>query len=109
MKIVIPGGTGQVGSLLARAFLRDGHEMVVLSRYPEEAAWRVVQWDGATVGDWASELNGADVVINLAGHSVNCRYHAKNRRLILESRVKSVRALGQAIARARRPPRVWLQ
>jgi uncharacterized protein (TIGR01777 family) len=109
MKIVIPGGTGQVGALLARAFVADGHEVVVLSRTPHGAPWRTVRWDGETVGDWAAELDGADVVINLAGRSVNCRYTDENRRLIKESRVRSTRAVGQAIARARHPPGVWLQ
>jgi len=109
MKFVIPGGTGQVGTLLARAFVADGHDVVVLSRNPANAPWRVVRWDAETVGDWSAEIDGADVVINLAGRNVNCRYSAKNRRLILESRVKSTRAVGQAIARAVRPPRVWLQ
>jgi len=61
------------------------------------------------VGAWASELDGADVVINLAGRSVNCRYTAENRREILASRVDSTRAVGQAIARCARPPGVWLQ
>jgi uncharacterized protein (TIGR01777 family) len=109
MKIVIPGGSGQVGTLLARAFVADGHEVVVLSRSPMKAPWRVVGWDGHMVGDWAAEIDGADAVINLAGQSVNCRYHAENRRLIKESRIISTRAVGQAIARAARPPRVWLQ
>jgi uncharacterized protein (TIGR01777 family) len=109
MKVVIPGGTGQVGTVLARAFVADGHEVVVLSRRPGEAPWRIVRWDAETVGDWATELDGADVVINLAGRSVNCRYSAENRRAIKESRVNSTRAVGAAIARAARPPRVWLQ
>jgi uncharacterized protein (TIGR01777 family) len=109
MKIVIPGGTGQVGTLLARAFLADGHDVVVLSRQPGKAPWRVVGWDARTLGDWRGELDGADAVINLAGRSVNCRYHAENRRLILESRVDSTRAIGQAIAQATHSPRVWLQ
>ena len=109
MKIIIPGGSGQVGTLLARAFLADGHEVVVLSRRMREAAWKMVRWDGETVGDWQREFDGSDVVINLAGRSVNCRYHAANRRAIVESRVKSTRAVGQAIANANRPPRVWLQ
>jgi uncharacterized protein (TIGR01777 family) len=109
MKIVIPGGTGQVGTLLARAFVADGHEVVVLSRTPGKAPWRVARWDAETVGDWAAEIDGADAVINLAGRSVNCRYHAENRRLIKQSRISSTRAVGQAIARAARPPRVWLQ
>src|SRR6266446_9662173 len=109
MKIVIPGGSGQVGTLLARAFMADGHEVVVLSRSPEKAAWRVVRWDARTLGDWTSEVDGAHVVINRAGRSVNCRYNARNRRLIKDSRVESTRAVGQAIAKAAQPPQVWLQ
>jgi len=109
MKIVIPGGSGQVGPILARAFHADGHDVVVLSRRPETRPWRVVGWDGVTLGDWQRDIDGADVVINLAGRSVNCRYHAANRREILQSRVSSTRVLGAAIAQAARPPRVWLQ
>jgi uncharacterized protein (TIGR01777 family) len=109
MKVVIPGGSGQVGTILARAFQRDGDEVVVLSRSPAELPWRSIAWDGRTVGGWAAELDGADVVINLAGRSVNCRYTAENRRAILESRVDSTRAVGVAVAKASRPPRVWLQ
>src|SRR2546427_6155223 len=109
MKIVIPGGSGQVGTLLARASLAGGHEVVVLSRSPEKAAWRVVRWDARTLGDWTAEIEEAHVVINLAGQSVNCRYNARNRRLIKDSRVESTRAVGQAIVKAARPPQVWLQ
>jgi uncharacterized protein (TIGR01777 family) len=109
MKVIIPGGAGQVGTILARAFHQAGHEVVILSRRPVKAAWRVMGWDAQTLGDWITLIEGADVVINLAGRSVNCRYHAENRRLIKESRVKSTRILGEAIARASRPPRVWLQ
>src|SRR6266567_636898 len=109
MKIVIPGGTGQVGTPLARAFVADGHEVVVLSRNPRHAPWRMVTWNAETVSEWASEVDGADAVINLAGRSVNCRYNSENRRLIKESRVRSTRVVGEAIARAARPPRVWLQ
>jgi uncharacterized protein (TIGR01777 family) len=109
MKIVIPGGTGQVGTLLARAFHGDGHEVVVLGRSPKPAPWRVVSWDPTSVGEWASDLDGSDVVINLAGRNVNCRYTRKNREEILQSRVISVRTVGEAVARASRPPAVWLQ
>ncbi len=109
MKIVIPGGSGQVGTILARAFQQDGHEVVVLSRTPGAAPWRTALWDARTPGDWVREVDGADVVINLAGRSVNCRYDARNRREILASRVESTRVLGEAVARAARPPGVWLQ
>jgi uncharacterized protein (TIGR01777 family) len=109
MKIVIPGGSGQVGTVLARALQRDGHEVVVLSRGEGSAPWRVVGWDARTLGPWADEIEGADVVINLAGRNVNCRYTPANRAEIMASRVDSTRVVGEAIARAERPPRVWLQ
>ncbi len=109
MKIIIPGGSGQVGALLARAFHQDGHDIVVLSRRAHAAPWRVVLWDAKTLGGWASEIDGADAVVNLAGRSVNCRYNAENRRLIKASRVNSVRAVGEAIAQAKNPPKTWLQ
>ncbi len=110
MKIVIPGGTGQVGTILARAFHADNHEVVLLSRSASEKSdYRVVRWDAETLGDWAQEFENADVVVNLAGRIVNCRYTPENRREILESRVKSTKAVGEAITRAKNPPRVWLQ
>jgi uncharacterized protein len=95
--------------MLARALHRGGHDVVVLSRAPSAAPWKTVAWDAAALGDWVRYLDGADVVINLAGRSVNCRYGAGNRRKIMESRVVSTRLVGQAIRAAASPPRVWLQ
>ncbi|HEX7183260.1 MAG TPA: TIGR01777 family oxidoreductase [Thermoanaerobaculia bacterium] len=109
MKIVIPGGTGHVGTLLAQAFHGDDHEVVVFSRLPKAAPWRVVRWNPEDPRDWPEELEGADVVINLAGRSVNCRYTQKNRDEILQSRVSTARAVGRAILNAKRPPALWLQ
>ena len=109
MKIVIPGGTGQIGTMLARRFQRDGDEVTVLSRKPTSSPWKVIAWDAETPGRWWEQIDGADVVINLAGRNVNCRYHAANRREIMLSRVNSTRAVGAAVAAARRPPSVWLQ
>src|SRR5260221_5112141 len=109
MKIIIPGGSGQVGTVLAREFHTRGHEVVVLSRKAGNAAWRTVPWDGETLGDWATEFEGADAIINLAGQSVNCRYNLDNRRVIKDSRIKSTKIVGDAIAQAWRPPRVWVQ
>ena len=110
MKVIIPGGTGQIGTMLARAFARDGSEVVVLSRKPmAHSSWRVRGWDARSLGDWTGEFETADAVINLAGRSVNCRYTPENRRAITESRVDATSVVGQAIARAAHPPRVWLQ
>jgi uncharacterized protein (TIGR01777 family) len=110
MKIVIPGGTGHIGSLLSRRFGGDGHEVVVLSRsQATRPSARVVQWNGRSEGEWFAEIDGADVVINLAGRSVNCRYNKHNLTEMLRSRVESTEVVGTAISRARRPPRVWLQ
>lgn len=110
MKLVLPGGTGHVGTVLAKAFHAEKHEVVVLSRREGVTApWRVRQWDGETAGPWIDDLDGADVVVNLAGRSVDCRYTEANRRAIMRSRVDSTHLLGRAIADARRPPAVWLQ
>lgn len=110
MKIVIPGGTGEVGTILARAFHGDGHDVVILSRTPKnDAPWRFVVWDGKTLGDWASEIDGSDVLINLAGRSVNCRYTDANKDEIMRSRLESTQALGLAVQNAANPPNVWIQ
>jgi uncharacterized protein (TIGR01777 family) len=108
MRIVIAGGSGQVGQLLARPMLARGDDVVVLARGTCPAG-RVVGWDGRTLGEWARELDGADVVVNLAGRSVNCRYTEANLRAMLESRVDSTRIVGAAIGAVKHPPRVWLQ
>jgi hypothetical protein len=69
----------------------------------------VVLWDARGDGEWTREIDGADVVVHLAGRSVNCRYNASNRREIIESRVESTLALGRAVRAAAHPPCVWLQ
>jgi uncharacterized protein len=109
VKIVVAGGTGQLGTLVARAHHAAGDEVVVLSRTVQAAPWRFVAWDAKTLGAWGAEVDGADVVMNLAGRSVNCRYTPENRRAIVDSRVDSTRAVGAAIAAAEAPPKVWIQ
>lgn len=120
MKIILPGGTGQLGIILTRHFLKSDHQLVVLSRrpkgfnYPSDHPFSnpnvsFLQWDAKRVSDWKAAIEGSDVVINLAGRSVNCRYTPENRKLILDSRVDSTRAIGQAIAECDDPPKVWLQ
>lgn len=108
MKVVIPGGTGQIGRVLVEALRGRGDEVVALSRGGSSGPG-VVAWDGRTLGAWAREVDGADAVINLAGRSVNCRYHKANLTEMLASRIDSTRAVARAIEAASRPPRVWLQ
>lgn len=107
MKVVIPGGTGQVGAILNRVLTAEGHDVVVLTRRPVRD--REVLWDGETLGPWAEVIDGSDVVVNLAGRSVSCRYTAANLRAMMDSRVRSATVVGEAIAAAARPPRVWMQ
>src|SRR5580692_466995 len=122
-RIVLAGGNGHVGQVLARHFLAAGSEVVVLTRgtgsgkRPKDIhssdlrltpAYRTVAWDVRTFGAWIDEPDAADVVINLVGRSVNCRYSEANRREILQSRVQSTEVLGHALGRLQHAPRVWL-
>lgn len=120
-RIILAGGSGFLGDALAKTFLARGNEVIVLTRTPNRenenklaalcqgaATWREVYWDAKTAGEWTALVDGADIVINLAGKSVDCRYTEQNKRLIIESRVNSTRAVGEAIARCAKPPRVWL-
>lgn len=108
MRIAILGGSGQVGGILARHFHAKGDEVIVLSRHPYNASWKVIEWDGRNAGMWAAELERSDVCINLSGRSVNCRYNTQNRRAIYDSRIQTTLLLNQVIASLREPPRVWL-
>jgi uncharacterized protein (TIGR01777 family) len=109
LKVVIPGGSGQVGTILARHLHAAGHAVTVLSRSPRPAPWPTDHWDGLTLSpSWTSLLEDADAVIHLSGRSVNCRYNAANRREIIESRVLPTLLLGRAIEHAKRPPKLWM-
>lgn len=123
-KIIIAGGTGFIGQALARYFGKENH-IVILSRQsingsgnlarsklvkPSEGYnvtyWR---WDGIHVEKhWAKEIDRSDIIINLAGKSVNCRYNNNNKREIFESRILSTMALGKAIRMAAEPPKLWI-
>jgi len=109
-RVVVAGGSGFIGRMLQKSLVTENYEVVVLTRSPsaEKTAIRQVKWDGQTLGGWTGELEGARALVNLAGRSVNCRYNDRNRRDILESRVQSTHVLGEAIARCRQPPQVWL-
>jgi hypothetical protein len=108
LRIVLPGGSGQVGQALARHFQAQGDHVTVLTRSPFSAAWQTVHWDGATEGPWTEALEAADVCINLAGRSVNCRYTPANCAAIYNSRIGTTRLLNRVIASLSNPPRVWL-
>jgi len=109
-KVILAGGRGFLGQALGGSLAAEGWEVVVLSRDPRDGTpFREVLWNGETGGAWAAELEGADAVVNLAGRSINCVHTLENSREILESRLKSVRALGKGYARAKNPPPVWVQ
>jgi uncharacterized protein len=111
MRILIPGGSGQVGTLLARHLHSSGHEVTVLSRTPQAHVshpWRTLLWDGLTPGPWTTEIDRSDAVIHLSGRSVNCRYNTTNRQAIFDSRIKPTLLLGQLIAASPTPPRLWM-
>jgi uncharacterized protein len=108
LRIVIPGGTGQLGRMLARHFHEQGHSVSVIARHPRPSEWLTLTWTGYDLGPWTRSIDGADVVINLAGRSVDCRYNDAHRREILNSRTISTGLVGQAIAGCARPPWLWL-
>jgi uncharacterized protein (TIGR01777 family) len=108
MNVVIPGGSGQIGTILARHFHRQGHTVTVLSRSPRPVPWGVVHWDAETEGPWTAALEQSDICINLTGRSVNCRYHVENRRQMYDSRIVSTKLLNGVIAGLKHPPRLWL-
>ena len=98
LRIVLAGGSGHVGQILARHFHRQRHSVTVLTRQVQPAPWRMLGWNGLDLGDWAKELDGSDVVINLAGRSVDCRYTQAHRREIMDSRIEPTRVIGRAVA-----------
>jgi len=122
-KIVIAGGTGFIGQELIRYFGKE-NDIVILSRAVNRhinnrndysdlttedlTKTRFVIWDGRTIGSWAFELENCDLLINLAGKSVNCRYTKKNKQLIRQSRVDATTILGEAINSCENPPALWI-
>lgn len=110
-RVVLAGGSGFLGQALAKALLGKGYEVVILSRghHREGGEIRQLHWDGKALGDWAQSIDGAKAIVNLTGRSVNCRHTPEHRREIMESRVHSVRVLGEAVASCDQPPEVWVQ
>jgi uncharacterized protein (TIGR01777 family) len=111
-KVIIAGGSGFLGQLLARSLSADQHEVVLLSRgisgTSADITGRFVHWDASSIAGWRSELEGAKALINLTGRSIDCRHTQANRKEIIESRIQSTRVLGQAVAACDLPPQNWL-
>lgn len=109
-KLILAGGTGFIGKALVNYFKNQFSEVVILSRssYTNHDNVRGVKWDGKTIGSWVSELENADVLINLSGKNINCRFTDQNKNEILESRVNATNALGQAVLHLKVPPKLWI-
>lgn len=106
MKIIIAGGSGFLGNALEKFFTEKQNEVIVLTRNPKKKT--DVFWDAANIGEWTNELNNADVLINMTGKSVDCRYNEKNKKEILESRINSTKILQEAVDKCQNPPKIWL-
>lgn len=110
-RIILAGGSGFIGTALARELVKRGYDVIVLSRQPRVRADKIeeVAWEGKTAGAWGQYLDGALAVINLTGRNINCRHTLENLHDIMTSRVYSVKALAEAVAKIKTPPRVWVQ
>ena len=108
MKIIIPGGRGHIGGYLAQHFQKQKQDIKILTRDKSKQE-PFVFWDGKTLGEWQKLIDGSDVVINLAGRLVNCLPTKKNLKERMDSRIDSTRAIGEAILRAKKPPKLWIQ
>ncbi|WP_299315086.1 TIGR01777 family oxidoreductase [uncultured Aquimarina sp.] len=109
-KLIIAAGTGFLGNVLVEHFKNKAETIVILTRSKNKSIENIkyVHWDAKTLGVWKQELDDADVLINMTGKSVDCRYHQKNKDLILSSRVDSTAVLGEAVLACKNPPKVWL-
>jgi uncharacterized protein (TIGR01777 family) len=110
-RIVIAGGSGFIGTALAKELIARDYEVIVLTRSPSERGdgIREEEWDGEHLGEWIKFLDGAVAIINLTGKNINCPHTAGNLRAITESRVTSVNAIAAAILHVKTPPQVWVQ
>ncbi|MGB6409349.1 MAG: TIGR01777 family oxidoreductase [Planococcus donghaensis] len=100
-KIVLAGGTGFVGQYLEQKFTEQGYKVIIISRQSGH-----LNWSNHT--GIVHALEGAEMVVNLAGKSVNCRYTEANKREIFDSRMETTEALGTAILNCDNPPPLWI-
>lgn len=112
MKVILAGGTGFIGNHLQQFYKSQGAEVAVLSRNAnrEVNGIRFVKWNGIPElnAAWIRELEGADLIVNLTGKNVNCRWNESNRKEIIRSRVDSAHAIGRAIETLNSKPKVWV-
>jgi len=99
-KVVITGGTGFIGSYISKRFSETGYEVLIVSRDPEHVSWRPV--------DLIESFEGAELVINLAGKSINCRHTESNKKAIIDSRINTTLWIGNAIQACKMPPKLWI-
>ena len=104
--VVLAGASGFIGTYLRARFEQDGWAVRTIGRRAAEGSAGSAQWDDD--GAITRVLDGANLLVNLAGRSVNCRYNARNKVAILESRVATTTALGRALAGCQAPPSTWL-
>ena len=104
--ILIAGGTGFLGQVLESYFTDKGYHVNILTRHPKKT--NHTYWNAKDLSDWTKVLEHTDILINLTGKSVNCRYTESNKKLIHDSRIDSTHALGLAINLCDAPPKVWL-
>jgi len=109
-KIVLAGGNGYLGTVLAGFYKDVAHEVIILSRKPAPAKGNVTTlvWDGETEGNWTEALSNADLLVNLCGKNVNCRYTEKNKAEIISSRLVPTELLGRVIGKLANPPKLWI-
>ena len=109
-KIILAGGNGYLGGILAEYYRHLAGEVIILSRKPKTPDENIttIVWDGINKGEWVQQLVGADLLINLCGKNVNCRYNKKNRAAIISSRVIPTRLLGKVIEEMEHPPKLWI-
>jgi uncharacterized protein (TIGR01777 family) len=122
-KIIIAGGSGFIGEEMIRYFGKENTIIILTRKIPDStnnrnqytnltpvelANTKFAQWDGKTIGGWVDELDAADLLVNMAGKSVNCRYTKKNKQEIIDSRIDTTNILGEAIRILSKPPKLWI-
>lgn len=109
-KIILAGGNGYLGHVLTSYYRDLATEIIILSRKaaPINGNIKTVVWNGQNEGEWEQTLEGAELLVNLCGKNVNCRYTEKNKAEIISSRVNPTKLLGKAIAKLNNPPELWI-